>query len=140
MGMNVGGAGPRADINITPLIDVLLVLIIIFLVCHNRSLGLDAVIPQPGPQRAEPPARTIVVQLSEDGSLHINQEAVEADRLGPRLFDIFKARAEKVCFVRANPGIEFQRVAQVIDVARGAGVTQVGLMKAETPAGNLSRR
>jgi biopolymer transport protein ExbD/biopolymer transport protein TolR len=90
MGMNVGGAGPRADINITPLIDVLLVLIIIFLVCHNRSLGLDAVIPQPGPQRAEPPARTIVVQ--------------------------------------------------VIDVAKSAGVEKAGLMKAETPAGNLSQR
>lgn len=127
--MNLAGRGVHADINITPLIDVLLVLIIIFMIIQPAaSKGLDAMVPQPASGPALPPARTIVVQLFKDGSLHINQEDVAVEQLGGRLFEIFKARAEKVCFVRADPGIEFQDVARVIETIRDAGVERVGLL------------
>lgn len=129
MAMNLAGRGVSADINITPLIDVLLVLIIIFMIIQPAaSKGLDAMAPQVNQGPAPPPSRTIVVQLSADGALQINQENVTAARLGARLFEIFKARAEKVCFVRADPGIEFQEVARVIETIRDAGVERVGLL------------
>ncbi len=129
MAMNVAGRGVSAEINITPLIDVLLVLIIIFMIIQPAaSKGLDAVVPQANDGPAPPPARTIVVQLAADGSMQINQESVVPERLGGRLFEIFKARAEKVCFVRADPGVEFQEVARVIETIREAGVNQVGLL------------
>lgn len=129
MAMNLAGRGVHADINITPLIDVLLVLIIIFMIIQPAaSKGLDAMAPQVNQGSAPPPSRTIVVQLSAEGSLHINQEGVTSERLGARLFEIFKARAEKVCFVRADPGIEFQEVARVIETIRDAGVERVGLL------------
>lgn len=129
MAMNLAGRGVHADINITPLIDVLLVLIIIFMIIQpSASKGLDAMAPQVNQGPAPPPSRTIVVQLSADGALQINQENVTAARLGARLFEIFKARAEKVCFVRADPGIEFQEVARVIETIRDAGVERVGLL------------
>ncbi|MBK9167381.1 MAG: biopolymer transporter ExbD [Bryobacterales bacterium] len=133
MGMNVGGSGggPRADINMTPMIDILLVLIIIFMVITPLTpKGLDTLVPQPAPpnQSADADQRTVVVTINADRSMMINQEATEESMLGGRLEEIFKTRAERVIFVKGDPNLEFEAVAKVIDIAKGAGIDKVGLM------------
>jgi len=145
MGMATGGSagGPTADMNVTPLIDVLLVLLIIFMVITPLTpKGLDALVPQPpkDPQKQqEPNDRTIVVQLirgaGEKPALKINQDDVTWENLEGRLNDIFKTRAEKVMFVKADPDLTFNDVAQVIDIAHSAGVDKVGLITAKIEAG-----
>jgi biopolymer transport protein ExbD len=143
MGMAVGGSGgPKADINMTPMIDVLLVLIIIFMVITPLTpKGLEALVPQPPPphQPETQTDRTVVVQVLLDNGkvkLKINQEDVAQENLQQRLTDIFKTRAERVMFVKGDPDVEFQNVAQVIDTARGTNVIdRIGLITAKIEAG-----
>jgi len=147
MGMTTGASGSggqSADINVTPLIDVLLVLLIIFMVITPLTpKGLEALVPQPPPpnQPQTDTDRTVVVQVKQvaDGSrpkLKINQEDVTWDNLGSRLTDIFKTRAERVMFVKGDDEVEFQHVAQVIDIAKGTNlVDRVGLVTAKIEAG-----
>jgi len=144
MGVSSGG-GQSADINVTPLIDVLLVLLIIFMVITPViSKGLEALVPQPPPkdQKQPPPNpdRTIVVQLLDRGpgqppALKINQDEVTWESLQGRLTDIFKTRAEKVMFVKGDDNIPFADVANVIDIAHSSGVDKVGLITAKIEAG-----
>jgi len=132
MAMAVGGTGgPKSDINMTPMIDVLLVLIIIFMVITPLTPhGLEALIPQPPPpgQPPENNIRTVVISINADHSMLINQDPVEEAALENRLVDIFKTRAERVVFVKGDPNLEFKWVAQVIDIAHGAQIDKVGLM------------
>jgi biopolymer transport protein TolR len=141
MSMSVGGSndGPRSDINMTPMIDVLLVLIIIFMVITPLTpKGLEAIVPQPAPpnqQQSEADQRTVVVTVNADRSMMINTESTDEARLGPRLEEIFKTRAERVIFVKGDKDLEFQYVAKVIDIAKGVGIDKVGLMTPEMEAG-----
>jgi len=140
MGMAVGGSqgGPVSEPNIVPLIDVLLVLIIIFMVITPRTpTGLDTLVPQPAPpnSKAQPDDRTVVVQIMQGGKIMINQDESNWSSLGPRLFDIFKQRADKVAFVKGDDSVEFDQIARAIDIMRGSGIDHVGLITAKVEAG-----
>jgi biopolymer transport protein TolR len=140
MSMAVGGGkGAKADINMTPMIDVLLVLIIIFMVITPLTpKGLETLVPQPAnpnqPQN-QSDTRTVVIVINKDKSMMINQEVTDDQKLGPRLEEIFKTRAERVVFVKGDPDLEYQYVAKAIDIAHGAGIDKVGLMTPQMEAG-----
>jgi biopolymer transport protein TolR len=134
-----GNGSPVPQINITPLIDVLLVLIIVFMVVVSMSKekGLEAQIPQPAKDSTiPPPERTIVIQVIWDGKsqaplLKINEDDTNWADLKPRLQNIFKQRAERVAFVKGDNDVDFEYVADVIDIARASGVNKVGLLGKE---------
>ena len=142
MGMSVGESkgGAMAEMNVVPLIDILLVLLIIFMVITPLTpKGLDTLVPQPNPnqqQNQDLENKTVVVQVLTNDKLKINNEDATWDNLQGRLTDIYKQRAEKVMFVKGDDAIPFANVANVIDLAHAAGVDKVGLITAKIEAGN----
>ena len=136
-GENTGGA--LSSPNVVPLIDILLVLIIIFMVITPLiPKGLDTLVPQPNKdqqQNQDLENKTVVVQVNEKGKLKINNEDTTWEKLGPRIEQIFKERAEKVAFVKGDNDVLFQEVARAIDIMRGAGIDKVGLITAKLEAG-----
>ncbi len=121
----------KAEINMTPMIDVLLVLIIIFMVITPLTpIGLRTLLPQPASPGREDPVRLrdIVVTVGKDGLVLVNGERVGLSGLPDRLTRIFQARGDEVIFVRGDKELEFRRIAEVIDIAKGAGLQRVGLI------------
>jgi len=138
MAMQVGGKGGAfAEMNVVPLIDILLVLLVIFMIIPHEQKGLVAQIPQPAPPTspALPHEGVIVVQVQNSGELRINEQPVTWDDLGNRLEAIFKFRATKVAFIRGDALVEFALVARIVDVMHGSGIS-VGLL---TPGLEQSR-
>jgi biopolymer transport protein ExbD len=132
--------GATSDINITPLIDILLVLLVIFMVITPLiPSGLDTAVPQPPPPGTPPPPpdeenRTVVVSIDDRNQIMINQDLSDLRTLGTQLQDIFKTRNDRTIFVNADPELLFNDVIQVIDIAKGSGVDKVGLMTEQITA------
>ena len=151
MSMTTGGGGSySSDINVTPMIDILLVLLIIFMVIVPVTpKGLDAMVPQPpkGPQPKDIPERTIVVQvLHQPGKVptyKINETDVyngvggspAQKELQARLTEIYANRAERIMFVKGDDNVDFHYIAEVIDIGRAANVDHIGLMTPKIMAG-----
>ena len=141
MGMTVGKSkGALSEMNVVPLIDILLVLLIIFMVINpNKPKGLDALVPQPAPpnqqQNQAINEKLVVVQVLNNGSLKINQEDSSWDTLESRLTVIFKTRAERVAFIKGDDNVKFEQVARAIDIMHSANIDHVGLMTTKVEAG-----
>ena len=139
MAMNQASSGNmQSDINVTPMIDVLLVLLIIFMVIVPvTSKGESARIPQPsnGGRQDTP----VVLEVLKDGAhaslFRINQQPVSREELAPQLEAIYANRAERVLFVKGDDELSFTQIAEVIDIGHAAGVEHVGLMTPKVAAG-----
>jgi biopolymer transport protein ExbD len=131
-----GGGGLSNDINVTPMIDVLLVLLIIFMaVLPSMRKAIDIQLPDPNPtvQPANANSNQIVLEVKPGGVFAINSEAQTRDRLATRLKEIYDPRPEKVIFVKGTPGVPYGDVIFAMDVARGAGVKVIGIPPKDTP-------
>jgi biopolymer transport protein ExbD len=127
--------GSIADINMTPMIDILLVLIVIFMVITPLTpTGLEARIAQPAAENAQPvQAGPAVVSVDQTGAIFLNREAVTLTALEARLRELFQSAARPVVFVRGHKDLEFRQIAQVIDAAKGAGIANVALATTDLP-------
>jgi biopolymer transport protein ExbD len=135
------GGGMSAEPNVTPMIDVLLVLLIIFMaVLPSMRKAIDIQLPDPTPQVATANANSnqIVLEVHPAGNYAINSEAVTRDRLPTRLKEIYDPRPEKIIFVKGDPKAKYADIIDAMDVARGAGVKVIGIPPKDTPGSDAA--
>ena len=137
MAMTQGGnTGLSNDINVTPMIDVLLVLLIIFIMAvpmMRKAIDLQLPDPTPQPNTVQQAPDQIVLQVLPGGAYKINSEAVPKDKLATRLKEIFEPRPDKIIFVKGDPAVKYQDVIFGMDQARGAGVKVIGIPPKDVP-------
>jgi biopolymer transport protein TolR len=137
MAMTTGGnTGLSNDINVTPMIDVLLVLLIIFIMAvpmMRKAIDLQLPDPTPQPVQTQQQPDQIVLQVLPGGAYKINSEAVTKEKLATRLKEIFEPRPDKIIFVKGDPTVKYQDVIFGMDQARGAGVKVIGIPPKDAP-------
>ena len=137
MAMSAGKSkGLENEINVTPMIDVLLVLLIIFMAAlPSMRKAIDIQLPDPTPSVAPANAQSnqIVLEVNADGSYSINTLKVTKDQLGPKLKEIYDPRPEKIIFVKGDPKVKYGDIIYAMDVARGSGVKVIGVPPKDTP-------
>ena len=143
MGMAVGRKkGVKSDINITPYIDILLVLLIIFMVAAPLKTHQEPIrVPKPAsvaqPENVKPDA--IIVEMDLDHSLRINQQPITIEKLGPTLFEVFKRRANRNMFIRGDASLPYGDVFKVLDIAKHSGAGDIALLQKGVPPEQVSR-
>lgn len=125
---STGSADSIGEINMTPMIDVLLVLLVIFMLAQpTNEMALDIQLPEPDPQEATATVPPIVLELDASGVLRLNTALVPNDQIAVRLRQVYEGRNDRVLFVKADGSRLYQEIVQLMDIAKGAGVEVLGV-------------